>query len=192
MVTKKRRGSQSKKSASDKRVRHGLARLKKLGLYSGDVRKSPTKYGRGVYQKYSDVLSKRAAVVTTKRRREARAFADVFRVVRKKVVVPKSAKEFVRYNKKTGEIYGYSVKGGQHIKALKVQRQAHSVWDLKSEKPGRFYRIPFGHGGSGFTFDNRKDLLAFMEPGYTEKKNPYRNWWKFVEVIDLDTDDSEE
>lgn len=182
----KRRGA--RQSQSDKKVKAGLVKLKKRGLYRGDLRKPVTAYGRKVFRDYQDVLNKKAAVVSTRTRKEARLYADVFKVKYNKVAVPKETrKENVRYNPKTGEIYSYRHQYGKRIKAVKVVRRADSWHGLPPEKPGRFYRMPFGAAshGKGYTFDTRADLAKFMQP-YETSKNPYNNWWRFVEIIDVE------
>lgn len=172
-------GSQLRKFRSE------VARLKALGLVSKriDARsQKPTRYMREQVKKFSDVLAGKAKVVHVPKRIDAKRFEDIFRVKGKNVVVPVSKGEKApRYIKKTGEIQGYVERNGQKYVKLYANRERLNPSDFPTG-PNILYRIPFGGGGSAFTFDDVNELFKFMQP-YEQGRNPYKDWQRYVEII---------
>lgn len=190
MPSKKLTKRQAQTRQRDLEVRAQLRVLKDKGLYRGDLRKAkPTAYGKKLVKQFSDVLSGKAAVLKAPKNKDAAVFKDTFRVRYNRIVVPKEKGENVRYDAKKRTIKSSRVRRGKKETVTKAARPVDSIFGLPPERPGRFYRVPFG-GGQSFTFETRKELEAFMQPYEEKSRNPYVNWWRFVEIVDLrDIDD---
>jgi len=112
--------SSKKLSASQlRKFRHDVAALKAKGLVSKnkDARKQkPTRYMQGQVEKYRDVLSGKAQVVTVKNRASAKSFSTIYETKGKHVILPIAAKgERARYNPKTDTITSSYKRGDERI-----------------------------------------------------------------------------
>lgn len=196
MTTKKGLSGQELKAFRSK-----VSKLKAKGLVGKRVdarSQKPTRYMREQVAKFNDVLEGRAKVVTAPSRADARRFGAQFDEGRgnmskgRKVVVPTGSKGSVRVVRaKDGPII--RVRATENGRSLIKEYHA-----LKTDGPGGLpsgknikYRIPFGNGSS-FTFDNKKDLIEFMYPYETKAKNAFKNWWRYVEIIRVGEEDSED
>jgi len=177
MSTKKLTGAQVKKFRAD------VAKLKSKGLVSKRVdarSQKPTRYMRDQLKKYSDVLEGKAKVAHVPKRSDAKAFAEKFRVKGKSVVIPAKADEHIAYSKKNKAFSATrKTKSGK-----KITREIYAEAPSKSRPPSSaknvLYVIPLGN--SRQSFDTWEDLVLFMEP-YEEKKNPYKDWEQYVEIV---------
>lgn len=169
-----------------KEFRHDVAKLKAKGLVSKykDARKQkPTRYMRSQVEKYRDVLEGKATVQHIPRNK-AKQFSDKFRVKGRAVVIPKEKGETVSYSKKSNEFYGVRRIGNKRIRKSYSSGKFEDVIKLPRNE-GKFYRIEFA-GGQVWTFDAVEDLVAFMHPYEAKPKNPFKDWGKYVEILDID------
>lgn len=131
---------------------------------------------------FQDVLSGKAKVVSVPKRAIAKEYSEKFRTVGKKVVVPVKSGENVAYSKKTGEITATRKVDGRRIKRRMSPKGA-----TKTQAPisgNVMYHIPLGN--SVQSFDTWEDLVLFMEPYEANPKNPYKDWYKYVEISEVD------
>ena len=178
MSTRKLNALQLKKFRSD------VAKLKAKGLVSKrvDARKQkPTRYMISQVNKFSDVLEGKAKVAHTPKRSEAKAFADIFKVKGKAVVIPAKPDEYIAYSKKNKSFSATrKTKSGK-----KITRDIYSEAPSRSRPPTKaknvLFTIPIGNTRQ--SFDTWEDLVLFMEPYETNPQNPYREWEKYVEVV---------
>jgi len=198
MSIKKLTGAQLKKAKSD------LAALKKLGLYSGDARKQPTRYARDQIKKYSDVLAGRAKVVTLPKRKDAKTYTEIFRTKARKVVVPARKGEKFFYSKKSGEIFSYNTEYGHAIRRIfpKHALTEATAADLPKGKNIRF-AIPIGTGSGTrrMRFSTFKELSDYMKSDSLKRYNKWQNYVEIEEIlgnkktvakIETDLEDSED
>lgn len=183
--------AERKPSLSDPQVRSKLAKLKKLGLYNGNLRKkTPTEYGRKVLARYMDVLEGRAHVVTVtpekgkgsrqrKGYKEARqGYGEVARVVRNKVVVRKEQeKETARYNKRTKTVETFS---GDYKRTI-IRRRVTNVSELPDLQKKQAYAVPFNRWGrTEYVTVLSKDELQKILQEYAGK---YKNILNYVQLM---------
>lgn len=145
MSSKKRRGAQPPTREQAKR---DLGRLKKLGLYKGDLRKNPTRYGLKQIHLFRDVLKHDARVISAPTQKKAREYKETFKTKFRKIVVPVRKDDKVTYSKKTGEVIIYSKQYGRNLKRVYPPKPA-SLADIDNLPRGRniSYRLPIGTGG---------------------------------------------
>lgn len=179
----------SRKLTADqlRKFRHDVARLKAKGLTSKrvDARKQkPTRHMLKKVSSFQDVLSGKAKVVSVPKRAIAKEYGEKFRTVGKHVVIPVKEGENVAYSKRSGEITATRRVDGKRIK-----RRLSSKGGTRTEAPisgNVIYTIPLG--GTRQSFDTWDDLVLFMEPYEANPKNPYKNWYKYVEISEIDDD----
>jgi hypothetical protein len=170
--------------------RSEVAKLKEKGLVSSRVdarSQRATRYMRDQIKKYRDVLDGKVKVVKAPTRKAAKDFSQKFRTKFNRVVIPvKSKTASARYSKKSKTIILHDTENGRRIKKTLSPRIFESVRDMpRGDNIG--YRIVFA-GGSAWTFDDLDDLQAFMFPYETNSRNPFRNWERYVEIVDIDED----
>lgn len=188
--------SSNKPSLSDRQVLQALAVLKKRALYNGKLRgkTAPTKYGRELAKKYSDVIEGRAHVVTIKSNikrnkgyKEAREFKETNRVVKNKVIVPKTfSKERVTYSRKTGDIRVTSHNTSGSYVRIKRKKKVQTLADLSALKKNQRYVVTFnrgkGHEPDTPTFESKEELISIL--GEYERTGRYKNIASNVDVIE--------
>ena len=138
---------------------------------------------RGQVKRFADVLSGKAAVVKVPRA-QAKEFADRYQVKGGRVAVPIRKGEKLAYSAKNQEITASSKVAGKRVR----RRMAAGTMsrDRAPISGNVLYTIPLGN--SRQSFDTWGDLVLFMEPYETSEKNPYRDWEKYVEIIDYEDD----
>lgn len=177
----------SRKLSADqlKKFRSDVARLKAKGLTSKrvDARKQkPTKYMRRKVRDFQDVLSGKAKVVSVPKRAIAKEYSEKFRTVGKHVVVPVKPGENVAYSKKQNEITA-----SRRVDGKRIKRRLSPKGATRVEAPisgNVIYTIPLG--GTRQSFDTWEDLVLFMEPYEANPKNPYKEWYKYVEISEIE------
>lgn len=176
MATRKPDAGQLRKFRSE------VAKLKSKGLTSKRVdarSQRPTRYMRAQVEKYRDVLEGTAKVVSTPKRKQAKSFADKFRVKGNKVVIPVSdEKTIIRYSRKTNEFTASRKVAGKRVT---TKFKGGSLDDINRLPKGYLYTIRFDNG-QVYRFDTKSDLIAFMHPYEVKPRNPFRNWRKYVEL----------
>lgn len=184
---KNKKQTQPKKwtPAALKVAKSEIAKLKKLGLYKGDARKKPTKYALGQINKFNEVLSGRAKVVTVPQRKHAREFTETYLTKFRKVVVPIRPGEKLYYNKTKGEIFSYNKEYGHTIRRI-FPKHALTEREARELQKGRNirYAIPIG-SGSGMRrmrFLDYKELQDYMS---SNSLKGYNNWRRYVEVEEI-------
>lgn len=174
------------KSKSGKQARSALKRLRDLGLYTGDLRKKPTKYALSKIEKFDAVLKGKATVVAPK---DAKRFKGIFDTVGKNVIVPRRKGEKITVDK-SGEIVSVRKSGKRVIRARgRTVKRADTIEKPPPESTTQ-YVIPFhGRGGetNWFRFPDYDELKKFMA-GYD-----YKDWKDYVIVEDIgeELDDDE-
>lgn len=186
MSSKKRGSGQPLTGQSLKKFRSDVAKLKAVGLVSKnkDARKQkPTRYMRGQVEKYKDVLEGKAHVKHIPRNK-AKEFSDKFRTKGRSVVIPIDKGERVSYSKKTNEFYSVRNIGGKRVRKSYSSGKFEDVIKLPRNQ-GKFYQINFA-GGQVWTFDAVEDLISFMHPYATNPRNPFKDWEKYVQIVDVE------
>lgn len=159
--------------------------LKDTGLYSGkiDLRKTPTKYQRSLLDRFSDVISGKAAVVKPK---DPKSYKGLLPVKGDKVIVPKRAGEKIKLNK-AGEITIETKTKKGKKRTRRYVKKARAKKRAEKPAPNKRYGIPlmFGDGRHTIFFPTFDELQKFME-GYE-----YKDWQRYVveEIIEDDEDD---
>lgn len=190
--------AKNKPRRTDAQVKSDLKILKKAGLYSGDLRKAPTRYGRGQAKKYADVIGGGAKVISVPvekqshknkgvkaAKAEARAVAADF----PKTVRAKGNKLIVRVSRPS-EVPTYSKKmktlvirhtntAGQkltyeYVRNLKVKEL--DQYGLPYLNKNETFALPLSRGREGIEYSYRASAQEIMEVinSYETKKNPYR------------------
>lgn len=174
----------------NRRQRADLARLKKLGLYRGNARKNPTRYGKSLIKKYADVLAGKAAVVKAPSKAAARAYRDegskapgTVRVSGDRIVVPKLRGEKLRYDKKRKEVIGYWKDKATGKTYKKHVTKTGTDLETFSKRDDIIYSLLWMRGSEAerMFFSQYKELLNFIEP-YGGMKRLGR----YVEILDAD------
>jgi len=149
----------STKNTTGKQARAALKKLSKLGLYKGDLRKKPTRYGLKKISEYSDVLSGNATVVKP---RNPERFKNIFRVEGDKVIVPRRKGEKISVDKKTKEIVSVRKVGKRTVRARGMQLK-------RGQTPPKVHRAQYavplkakGGGVDWHRFPDREFLIKFM------------------------------
>lgn len=169
------------KSKTGKQARAALKRLRDLGLYSGDLRKKPTKYALAKIDKFDAVLKGKATVVKP---RNAKRFKNIFETVGKSVIVPKRKGERISVDK-SGEIVSIRKSGKRVIRARGQTLKRDDVLARPAANRNVQYAVPFnGHNGetNWFRFPDFDELKKFMA-GYD-----YKDWRDYVVVEDVDNE----
>jgi hypothetical protein len=184
-----------------KDVNHGLAKLRKLGLYNGKAaRGQPTAYGKSLLKRFADVISGTAAVVKVPKASRATVkteYAGQLDFARGKLIVPKNPlnAERVRFSRTTEQVTvtGTGPTGRTYHKTI-----APSAEKLKAAgKPtsARYYQIIIPGHYESLLFDRKKDLLEFIERYESEsaakghKFKPgarKRSWRPYIERVTID------
>ena len=193
-ITTKQRNAQERSS---------LAKLKRLGLYSGSARKNATKYGKTLIKKYADVLAGQAQVVIVKSHTVAKTFVKAphvpnelekargwsklgVRVKGRKVIIPKSPSQKYIYKPKLGKIISTSEQYG--VKITTELRPAGQPLP-KFHTPGnKIYAINLREGANIVRkrFTTYQDLEDYMIQGTFR---PWDNWQDWVEIEEIDAGD---
>lgn len=174
------------KSKSGKQARVALKRLRELGLYTGDLRKTPTKYALGKIEKFDAVLKGKASVVKPA---NPKRFKGIFETVGKTVIVPRRKGERITTDK-SGEIVSIRKSGKRIIRARgRTVKRGDEIAKPAAHRNVQ-YVIPFhGRGGetNWFRFPTFDELKKFMA-GYD-----YKDWKDYVieEDVDNELDDDE-
>jgi hypothetical protein len=182
MVSKKSKAGKggSRKSAADlTHVKADLKRLKKAGLYTGDLRKKPTRHAKAQVKRFRDVLDKKAKLVTAPTQKQAREYKGVFKTKFRKIVVPVRSGEKVFYSKKTGELFSYRTEYGRKVKRRFPKRMLNvSDLDNLPQGPGITYALPIGVGGA-------MERMTFAEvKQFAQKYSKSTAWKAYLEVIE--------
>lgn len=173
-----------KSKLTNKQYKSALRVLKKRGLYSGDARKAPTKYAKGLVNKLRDVVQGRAAVVTIKKQsrpskrfvgpiipggiKTTRTFRNLgFITKRNKVVVPINTArgERATYNKKRNIITRTTKANGEIYRRFRIPfKRGTPVDRLPELKDNQRFSIPFNRGRRGVDFQNytRDELMQII------------------------------
>jgi len=118
--------------------RQDLKRLKKAGLYSGDLRK-PTRYAAGLTKKFKDFLSGDMRVVTVKSRKAAAELAPDRADRRgRKVLVYAKPSDKISYSRKSNQI---KVKTRTETFTIGGSREGKSVY---FNSPNGLFRLGTG------------------------------------------------
>lgn len=186
IMASKKRGSSQAKPPTQKQVKADLARLKKAGLYTGDLRKKPTRYALGQVRKYRDVLDKKSKVIVAPSQKEARAYKGVFKTKFRKIVVPVKKGERVFYSKKSGELFSYRSEYGRKVKR-RFPKERVTLANIDNLPQGRniTYAMPIGIGGA-------MERMTLSEvKAFAKKYSKSTAWQAYLEIIeDEDYDDN--
>lgn len=166
-----------------KKEKSQLKKLRELGIIKKfDARKAPTKAQKNALQKFSDLLTGKAALVKPK---DAKGYKSIFRVVGDKVIVPKGKGEKITVNK-NGNIVRERKSGGRTIKG--TFKRVENPDDVKKPPKGAgiVYAVPFirGRDASGKAilewkrWPNYETLKAYMTE--SDSLKGYRDWADFV------------
>jgi hypothetical protein len=176
-----------------------LRKLKKLGLYTGEIPKGfVSTRQQNLVDQYTDVLKGRAKVIkvpdagkfTSKKAREQRArelAKSMPTVVRKsgdKLIVRASREdERIRVDAKTGQLVStHTNKRGEKITTAYIQA-GEKLPELQS---GESYGLPFSRGTDGIEYMFRateEEMLALInEYQAGDRKNPYRDALGYVVI----------
>lgn len=175
------------KSNAGKQARIALKKLSALGLYKGDLRKKPTKYGLKRIEHFSDVLKGKATVVTPK---SPERFKNIFEVVGDKVIVPRRKGEKITVDKKTREIVSRRKVGNRTVEARGMQIRRGQV-PPKTEYSAT-YAVPLKAVGGDINwhrFPDRQMLINFMST------YDFLGWENYVveeRVVEIDDDELSE
>lgn len=184
MVSKKSRGS---KPPTRSQIKKDLRKLKSVGLYSGDLRKKPTRYAIGQTKKFKDVLQKKARVLNAPSRSQAREHKEIFKVKGRKIVVPVRKGERVFYSKKTGEVFSYRKQYGRNVKRTFPKRM-RTVRDIDKlpQGPNITYGLPIGIGGA-------IERMTYAEvKAFAQKYSKSTAWKAYLEIYeDEDYEDND-
>lgn len=148
------------KKGSGAQARNDLKKLSKLGLYKGDLRKRPTRYGLKKISEYRDVLSGKATIVTPK---NPERFKNIFTVIGDKVIVPRRKGERISVDKKTREIVSKRKVGKRTVTARGMQLKRGQTPPKTEYKAS--YAVPLKSKGGGVDwhrFPERDELIKFM------------------------------
>lgn len=194
--------------ARERLQRHELSRLKEKGLYSGDLRKRPTGYSKGLLRKFADVLSGDASVVTVDTKTARQYKEHGFRVAGKtqttdkfgfpvgarRVIVDKPQKaDRVFFNKTRKRIERIQVRNGQKSKVF-LEPGIPERLPTPARNKRVYYAMPFGQGKNQYLVrrDSWEEMVAFMTPYETKDKNPYLDWREYVMIEEMDEDELDE
>jgi hypothetical protein len=180
------------KRVVDQQLKESLKRLKRAGLYSGDLRKEPTKYAKQLTKKYSDYLNDKAVVVSIPKIKHGKSTG--------KRDANKTAKELAVKFSETMRAHGNKIVVGTAVnneKAIYLPSQKTIVMKTKradgsvvlriySEKPekslpalgeNQTFSLPFKRGRNGVDYvsmADEKEILALANIYETKAKNPYK------------------
>jgi len=174
------------RKAIDAENRERLKILKKQGLYSGDLRKKPTRYAKSLIHKFSDVIAGRATAVKLPDAKAAKPYAEGYKTKGDRVVIPTAPGQTFRFNPKTAEIEGKRVlPTGKVAKSRILPREKGKLPGMGPIPPGktRYYSIYFRRGTKlvlGYRTDSFAELQKFMEE-YTD----YNDWQDYVVTEDF-------
>jgi hypothetical protein len=169
---------EAKAALAETRAR--LKELKKHGLYTGDLRRSPTRYAKSLIGKFGDVLSGRAAVVKTTSRATAKVYDKGYKTKGKLVIVPTDPTRVFTFNKKTGEIEGRrTLPSGKVAVSRILPHQPGQTPAFGPVPPGktRWYSIMFRRGKKlvlGYRTDSWAEMQNFM--AYYEDFNDWQDY----------------
>lgn len=173
------------KKSDLKQARIALKKLRTLGLYTGDLRKAPSKSALKKIKEFAPVLKGEAVVLQPP---NAKKFKGVFKTVGKNIIVPRRKGERISIDKKTGELVSKRKVGKRTVTA----RGLHVKRGEKIPQTGKRvqYAIPFNSTGGGVNwirFPNWTELQKFMA-GYD-----YKGWQNYVvrEDVENEFDDDE-
>lgn len=175
------------KNVDLKQARIALKKLRDLGLYTGDLRKRPTKYALKKIDQFAPVLSGAAKVVQPK---DPKRFKNIFQTVGKNVIVPRRKGERISVDPKTGEIVSKRKVGNRTVTTRGLQIKRGEKIPKPAKERNVQYAIPFNASGGGVNwmrFPNWDELQKFMA-GYD-----YKGWQDYVVEEDIDNpiDDDE-
>jgi len=168
----KKTGSPQAPSAA--KTKSNLKKLRDLGLYSGDLRKKPTKYALNTIAKFDAVLKGTATVV---RPANPSKFKDIFTVKGGAVIVPKRKGEKISIDKKTGEIVSKRRVGNRTVTTRGKQIKRGDKIPKPAPERRVQYAVPFNSRGGGVDwvrFPDWDSLQKFMA-GYD-----YKGWQEYV------------
>lgn len=168
-------------------ARTALRKLRELGLYKSDLRKTPGRAQLKKIAEFADVLSGNATVVQPK---SPGRFKGIYKTVGNNVIVPRRKGEKISVDK-SGEIISKRKSGKRIIKG-RGRKLTLDGADLKRPIKTRTvqYVIPFhGHNGetNWFRFPDYDELKKFMAD------YKYKDWKDYVieEDIENPIDDDE-
>lgn len=193
MSSKKSKGAQAS-------TRARVKKLKQAGLYTGDLRKPPTRYAKSLTKKYADVIEGRAKVVTVPKspgkrnkgvkaaRQEARALADKFQGIMRnkldKVIVRVShPKEKVGYSKREQKVYTTINRGGQ------VETHEYAVLkdgQLPPLEKDQAYGLPVRRSGGEIGYVMRAteaEILALANEYEMRPKHMYKGATGHIQIV---------
>lgn len=177
------------KKSDLKQARIALKKLRALGLYTGDLRKAPTKAALKKIEQFKPVLTGKATIVQPK---NPGKFKNIFQTVGKNVIVPRRKGERISVDKKTGEIVSkrkvgkrtVTTRGKQIKRGQPIPKPAAEIIERVQ------YAIPLKTSGGGVFWHRFPswDLLQKFMTGYD-----YKGWQDFVvvETVGNELDDDE-
>lgn len=186
----------AKSKGSDAKVKAQLKILKSKGLYSGDLRKAPTRYAKRQTRKFADVISGNAKVVTVKRTKIAGPkFAPAkyytsrtyrkfgFVVKQRKVVIPIQPGEKVSLSK--GRVKVTRQVRGETYTRTPIPILNRDVNNLPELRANQRYLIPFARGRGKIDYQTftREELIRLVTE-YAKSK-----WQTMGEYIEIQTHD---
>jgi len=180
--TRSQRLAQAKRELKSQRGAQ-LKTLKSLGLVSKRANLKNKSTRIKLLSKFSDVLQRRAKVVTVPKGFAIRQARKNFRVQGMQIVVPHRKGEHVRIDR------GGNITATRHIKGHRVKRILHFGGEMPKPPRGKkfMFSVPFANGQK-VRFDDLDALRAFMQP-YAEKT--YKDWQDYMEIEEVDDDEAE-
>jgi hypothetical protein len=208
LAKKRRRIASARDNARIKKqklkdARHGLAILKKKGLYDGPVRDAQlTPKVKRVLSRNKDVISGQSVVGkiisffkqifvggqrTTVGHKVKTEFEGRARTYKGHIIVPKPAggKGIVRYNRKSGKLVTYSIVNGKRVESKILPTNAD--WAAIQASPGRKeWTINLKNNAIRHTWSNYEDLVDYMS-GYEHEGGIWATgeWTKYVRVKEV-------
>jgi hypothetical protein len=171
--------------------------LKKHGLYSGDLRKQPTRYAKSLIKKFDDVISGNAQVVKvpkTKGEKQARAkareladaFGDTVRAKGSHVIVKvKDKGEKARY---VGGKQGGTIATTRTLESGTVLTHEYirgGMEHLPPLRPGESYALPLKNGRSIMYIYRAKEeeIYALANHYEHDPKKPYVGASQNIQIV---------
>jgi hypothetical protein len=196
---KKQVKKKKRRSILEADIRQDLQKLKKLGLYSGDLRKKkPSKYAKKLVDDFADVLNDRAQVISIPRhatkkssgkraadrtaRELANEFGEVMRSKNGKVIVKTTSdRERAFYSEKEKTILTRSRFGDDREIVRRYIRLKNG--ELPELKNNELYSLPFARGRNGVEYLNRAEKEEILKIAFQyghKASNPYRGAINYI------------
>ena len=187
--------------AKTQETKSKLKVLKKKGLYSGDLRKAPTRYAESLTRKFSDVLSGHAKVITVPHhagkkskgivaaRKEASQLAEAYGLAVRnkgahlivKTVTPEDTisyspkKKLLEIVRKRSDDVEERIELRKHLSLVKRESGEFDL-DIRKLQNDESYVIPFNRGRGSIQYIYFADKAELMKV-----LNEYRSRWEGME-----------